>query len=92
MRILIVHYPFSGEVKKLTIEIVPCNELNTEPYSPDTPDDMFRCFVCLEMKTPKHYAGRLRDRKVCRECWRFVDDWKVGCLILFDRKRGFAYA
>ena len=47
--------------------------------------DQFRCFICLRIKgKKKHFAGEIRFQRICRECWKFEDDWSVRGLINFD--------
>jgi len=53
--------------------------------------DRFTCFVCLQQKgKKKHFGGLVEEQKVCRECYPFVDEQDVGCLVKFDERHGFA--
>ena len=89
MRILTCYFPCLP-ASQLTIEIVS----NVEWAKPDTPEDlipkgMFRCFVCWQIKTPKHFADEIYNKHICKECYPFLSERDVGHLIWFDRRRGF---
>ena len=93
MNILISWEPTIEPVDEITIDILPCYDF-IKPHPPldRIPKGMFRCFICLQTKTPKHFGDYLHDQKVCKECYSFASEWGVGCLIQFDRRRGFTYA
>ena len=75
---------------ELKIEILPCYP--PAPRAENAPSS-FRCYVCWKVKTGKHLAALMRDnRSVCRECFPYIDEWGLGCLIQFDRRRGLEKA
>lgn len=50
----------------------------------------FRCYACLERKGKKrHFGGLVLDKRICRGCYPFVDEWDVGMMIKFDERHGF---
>ena len=83
-----------------TVNLNPCSELKIEvlPYYPpaprgENPPSRFRCFVCWEVKSGSHFAGKLWDgRNICRECFPYVTEWGVGCLVKADRRMGLEKA
>lgn len=90
MRICIYH----------TVNLTPGPELNIEilPYYPpalrvENAPSSFRCFICWEVKSGSHFAGKMWDnRNVCRECFPYVTEWGMGCLIKLDLRRGLEKA
>ena len=93
MNISIRNYPTTEHVDELTIDILPCYDfIKPHPLPETVPEGMFRCFFCLQIKTPKHFGGLLHNQKVCIECFPYLTEWGVGCLIKFDRRRGFTMA
>ena len=51
----------------------------------------FRCFSCLEMKKAKtDYGGSLVQKRICKSCIPYVDEWDIRAFIAFDRKHGFS--
>lgn len=50
----------------------------------------FRCFVCLQrVKARPDYGGSLIQKRICKSCYPYVDEWTIGGLIAFDRRHGF---
>jgi len=91
MRILTCYLPCQKPASRLTIEVVS----NIERAKPDTPEElipkgMFRCFVCWQIKSSKHFADELYNKRVCKECYPFISEQDVGYMVAFDRRRGFA--
>ena len=92
MRIVTRWYPnLETPPSELTILILP-NIVRELPKNETPPSGAFRCFVCWEIKGRRHFGGRVYDRQVCKECYPYVDDWLVSCLIHFDKRRGFEKA
>ncbi len=88
MKIIVQHSRAVKVVDELTIEVLPCYDF-IKPHPEIVPEGMFRCFICQKLKGPKHYGDIVFDQKVCKECYPFVTEWGVGCLVKFDSRRGF---
>ena len=78
---------------------VPELTITIERYIPRVPNPTtkelgmcpasFRCYACLERKGRKRFGGAVLAKRICRECYPFVDEAVVGSLIRFDEKHGF---
>ena len=89
MRIVTHWYPnLEPPPSEVTILILP-NIVRKLPEDETPPSGAFRCFVCWEVKGRRHFGGRVYGKNICRECYPYVDDWTVSCLIHFDKRRGF---
>ena len=52
--------------------------------------ERFRCYSCLRLRGKKHHFGGLvLDRRICRECYPYLDEADVGAMIAFDLYHGF---
>ncbi len=82
-----------SRVTELTITI--------ERYTPRVPNPTklemdscpasFRCYSCLERKGKKrHFGGLILEKRICRECYPYVDEADVGAMIRFDMWHGFS--
>lgn len=92
MRIVTRWYPnLEPPPSEVTILILP-NIVRELPENETPPSGAFRCFICWEIKGRKHFGGRVYGKNICRECYPYTSDWEIGCLIYFDRRRGFEKA
>lgn len=56
-------------------------ELNLVPQQ-------FRCFACLRLRKRGDIGGIVREQRLCKGCYPWLDEWAVGSLIWWDTKHG----
>ena len=82
-----------ARVAELTITIEwwkPPRVPNPTEYEWNTCPATFRCYSCLDRKgRSRHFGGLVLDKRICRECYPYLDEAAVGGLIKFDMKHGF---
>ena len=82
-----------ARVAELTITIdwiKPPRIPNPTEYEWNTCPATFRCYSCLERKGKKHhFGGLILDKRICQECYPYLDEATVGGIIRFDMKHGF---
>ena len=83
-----------SRVPELTIQIEwnhPPRIPNPSPYEMDRCPPSFRCYACLQTKGKKrHFGGEVLEKRICRECYPFVDESDVAAWMRFDKWHGFS--
>jgi hypothetical protein len=50
----------------------------------DALPDEFRCYSCLQVHKKRDIGGILREQRICKFCYPWLDEWSVGMVIKFD--------